>query len=265
MTIRSTAAADGTDLFFDTHGDPTAPAVMMGPYFTATRFIPDGIDYQDPTETWIAGLQDDYFLVLADYPRGLGLTKNPQGLATTPELVCDDYSRIADAAGIDQFAWVGYSWGGAIGIQMASRTRRINALVCGGFPPYPAPYARMKAISEGVAAAPPASAGLMGMDALYLLSPVGFYGGLIDWPEAEHVPALTMPCMAFMGDDDRIQGLGADYDTPLTDMLQTAEPKLRNLGWEINWLKGRNHATGIQPDLALPIVRDFLGRAVADG
>ena len=47
---------------------------------------------------------------------------------------------MASAAGFDSFAYWGYSWGAAVGLQLAARTQRITALVLGGWPPLGAPY-----------------------------------------------------------------------------------------------------------------------------
>ena len=52
----------------------------------------------------------------------------------TPATMTRDYLAVADAAGADEFAWAGFSWGCVCGLQVALRTERIKALACGGFP-----------------------------------------------------------------------------------------------------------------------------------
>src|SRR5947209_13438876 len=58
----------------------------------------------------------------------------------TVEKVCKDYLAIADAAGIDRFAAIGYSWGGNSVLQLATRSQRVNALAVGGWPVLDGPY-----------------------------------------------------------------------------------------------------------------------------
>jgi pimeloyl-ACP methyl ester carboxylesterase len=39
---------------------------------------------------------------------------------------------VADAAGFERFAWLGYSWGGVMVLQLAWRSNRLSTLICGG-------------------------------------------------------------------------------------------------------------------------------------
>ena len=58
---------------------------------------------------WIEALRREFFLIIADYPRGIGRTPAPQGLAFNPDVATEEYLRIADAAHVDRFGWFGYS------------------------------------------------------------------------------------------------------------------------------------------------------------
>jgi pimeloyl-ACP methyl ester carboxylesterase len=113
--VQSVIVADGTEIWFVTYGDQSRPAIFLGPHFYATL----GRSEADDTHQWIAALKNDFFLIVADYPRGFGRTGNPLGLAFTPDVACQEYCHIADAAGVGRFGWVGYSYGGAIGVQVA--------------------------------------------------------------------------------------------------------------------------------------------------
>ena len=42
--------------------------------------------------------------------------------AFTPEHVCADILTVADMEGANSFAYYGYSWGGVVGLQLATRT-----------------------------------------------------------------------------------------------------------------------------------------------
>jgi pimeloyl-ACP methyl ester carboxylesterase len=53
----------------------------------------------------------------------------------TVDRVTSEILAVADAAEADRFAWYGFSWAGAAGLQLALRTDRLTALVCGGWSP----------------------------------------------------------------------------------------------------------------------------------
>lgn len=252
--MKSVTAADGTELWFATHGDPLSPAIFLGPHFYASYGRTDA----DDTQQWIDGLSREFFLIAADYPRGFGKTGNPLGMDFTPDVAAEDYARIADAAGVGQFGWVGYSYGGAMGVQVACRSGRVSALAVGGFPPLDAPFQEMVDVTTRLAETTPASAGL---DPRLLWTSVGFYTPLLDWPEREEVAKLDMPRMAFMGAADigvPLHGI----NTPLAARLRAAEPELTAMGWRVEWLEERDHMTAIQAAVSLPAVRDFFRRSL---
>ena len=248
-------ARDGTDIHFETRGDPARPTVFMGPHFYAS-FRNDMIEgFEDPTQAWIDALAEDFHLLLADYPRGVGKTPNALGLDYSPDVAVEETCLIADAAGVDRFGWVGYSYGGAIGTQLACRSDRLSAFACGGFPPLNAPFERMVEITVDMAENPLPEWPDMGDGVRY--QAVGFYRPLLDWPEREEVAKLTIPRMVFMGTDDNGDGMPERYLTPLARYLREAEDDLVELGWQVKWLEGKNHLTAIAPEVALPVVRAF--------
>jgi pimeloyl-ACP methyl ester carboxylesterase len=257
MSMQSLTTADGTEIWFETHGDPRRPAILLGPHFYASAARTEG----DDTTRWIDGLKQDFFLIVADYPRGLGRTENPQGLDFTPDVAAADYDRIADAAGVGRFGWVGYSYGGAIGVQVACRGDRVSALAIGGFPPLNAPYREMVDITTHFAETFPVAEGA---DPRLLWSAVGFYSPLPQWPEAAELAKLAMPRMAFIGTaDEGVPRHGVDV--PLAARLRDAEPALRAMGWQVEWLEGADHLTAIQPAVSLAVVRAFFRRALLSG
>jgi hypothetical protein len=115
LTWNTTVAGDGTPLHFATAGNPANPAIFLGPYFFPSWIEQSPLGTSDPTAGWVEGLEPDFFLVLADYPRGIGRTGQPVGLRFTPDFMVDEYLRIADAAEVRAFGWMGYSWGAAMG------------------------------------------------------------------------------------------------------------------------------------------------------
>lgn len=248
-------APDGTEIYFETRGDTTRPTVFIGPHFYAS-FRNDLIEgFEDPTQAWIDGLEEDFHLLLADYPRGVGKTPNALGLDYSPDVAVEEACLVADAAGVDRFGWVGYSYGAAMGTQLACRTDRLSAFVCGGFPPLNAPFARMVEITVDMAENPPVGWPDVGDEVRN--QAVGFYRPLLEWPEREEVARLKIPRMVFMGTEDNGDGMPEQYLTPLAGFLRDAEGDLLELGWKVEWLEGKNHLTAIAPEVALPIVRRF--------
>lgn len=252
--MKSLTVSDGTEIWFATYGDPSAPAILLGPHF-----YPDyGRTEGDDTSLWIDGLKDEFYLILADYPRGFGRTGNPLGLEFTPDVAAEEYDRIAEAAGALRYGWIGYSYGGAMGVQQACRSERVTALAVGGFPPLNAPYREMIEITRQVAETYPATAGL---NPKVLLSAVGFYSPLAEWPERSEVAKLAIPRMTFMGAED--VGVPAHgVDIPLADRVRAVEVELKTGGWQVEWLMGADHLGAIQAAISLPVVRDFFRAAL---
>src|SRR5687767_9488016 len=119
-------AADGTEIYYEVHGDPANPAVFLGPHFypsAGEMFASMGMP--DPAKEWIDLLSDDFYVLLADWPRGMGKTGGALGIDFTPDVAVADLTAVLDGAGIDRAAWIGYSYGGAVGVQFACRADRL--------------------------------------------------------------------------------------------------------------------------------------------
>src|SRR5262245_40793632 len=64
-------------------------------------------------------------IVIAD----VATDNSPANIASfTADRLCADILAVADAAGVDRFAWFGFSFGAVAGRQLASRTNRLSAL-----------------------------------------------------------------------------------------------------------------------------------------
>lgn len=253
-TAHTAKARDGTELYFETHGQRSNPAVLMGPHFYLSRSQED----ESFTGLWVERLKRDFFVIVADYPRGIGRTGHPQQLAFSPDIAAEEYERIADAAGVGRFGWVGYSFGGAMGVQVACRSDRVAALAIGGFPPLNAPFQLMVELSSSMARNPPSLPPFIHPGVLW--SAVAFYAPLTVWPEQQAVCGLAMPRLVFMGDADAAQG--APRPIPLADNLRAVESELREWGWQIEWLRGHDHVSAMRPEVSLPAVRRFLREAL---
>jgi 3-oxoadipate enol-lactonase len=112
---------DGTDvrLHHRVEGDPTAPAVVLGPSI-GTRL--------QMWEPQVPELARRWRVIRFD-TRGHGGSPVPAGPYTVEELAADVLA-LADELGVDQFAFAGNSLGGTIGQQLAAdHPDRVRALV----------------------------------------------------------------------------------------------------------------------------------------
>ncbi|HEX9888065.1 MAG TPA: alpha/beta hydrolase [Nitriliruptorales bacterium] len=219
-------------------------------------------------EGYLDRLSDRYQVVLLDYPG------HPKPGSLTPETAAADVVAVLDEAGIGRFIWFGYSFGSVLGLQLALRTDRIAAFVCGGWTPLGAPYASMVQLSERAArltrpvarataplrgrgrpstdvpaAAPGASA------AQY----VTFYRALQDFDEHEALDALAdVPRLVFVGSKD-----DAGH-SQLASRVASREHELVSSGWDVRYLEGRRHAVLVRPGVVVPFVRSWLDEQPLD-
>lgn len=206
---------------------------------------------------YIDRLTDRYRVIVMDYPDqgpDVGRSRRIGGAELTAQRVCEDILGVADAAGFDRFAWWGYSWGGVIGLQLATRSDRVAALVCGGWPPLGAPYAETLRIARAVAAGPPSD---------FPLPPeqfVTFYQSVESWPEADAIRGIHCPRLAFAGSEDELEVHGIPVRIGAT--LSQRRGELERQGWQVVEIAGRDHTIYMDPGMVIPMVRSFLDRVV---
>ena len=185
-------------------------------------------------------LTDRYRVVVID------ATYTPADIASlTADRLCADILAVADAAGVDSFAWFGFSFGGVAGLQLASRTNRLSALVCGGWPPLGGQYAETLAYAEAEAAQGRATSALP------------FYRSIRGWPEREAVSKFTCPRMAFGGNKDEFVA-GAATRMRIGPLIAEHRAELERLGWTVELIDGFGHELGGRPDVIIPILKRFL-------
>src|SRR5690606_881929 len=97
--------------------------------------------------TLATGLADAGLRVLAADYEG-HLAAHPKPTTLTAGAVAADLLAVADAAGVERFAYYGYSWLALAGLQLALRTDRLSALAMGGYPPLAGPYDAMLAVTR---------------------------------------------------------------------------------------------------------------------
>jgi pimeloyl-ACP methyl ester carboxylesterase len=212
---------------------PTYVVDGTGPTLIAFNRMPAG---------YYKGLTDRYRVIVIDYPPD----DRSQAFVDsfTPDRVCQDILAVADAERAERFAWYGFSWGAVVGLQLAVRTNRLTALALGGWPPLGGQY------RDTLAAATKNS------ESTGLKHFITFYRGLQDWPERDAVSRLTCPRLIFVGRNDHFVAEG--YDIRHAPIIIEHREELQRLGWTVRIIEGISHDLGGRPDIAIPLIREFL-------
>jgi pimeloyl-ACP methyl ester carboxylesterase len=210
--------------------------------FTARGSGPALIAFDRQPRGYYDQLTDSYRVVVIADPTD----NSPANIASyTANRVCADVLAVADAAGVDRFAWYGFSFGSVVGLQLASRTDRLSALACGGWPPLGGQYAETLAYAEAEAAQGRTTPALT------------FYRSIRGWPEREAVSKFTCPRMAFAGNKDEFVA-GAATRIRIGPLIAEHRAELERMGWTIQLVDGFGHGLGGRPDVIMPILRQFL-------
>jgi pimeloyl-ACP methyl ester carboxylesterase len=204
-------------------------------------------------------LKRDYQLILVD-GRGHGASDKPhEPAAYAMELRASDVAAVLDALGVQQTHYVGYSMGGRIGLQVASRAPgRLMSLVVGGADPYATQNFEQRnrewfsdGLEEFLERQPlPDHVKTPAFRARMLANDVtAFIASGVDYPSLEaSLPTLTMPCLVYYGDADPGHARGQAYARLLPNATFVSLP-------------GLDHWAGLyRSDLVLPYVRAFLDR-----
>jgi pimeloyl-ACP methyl ester carboxylesterase len=243
-----------TAIHYEVHG--AGIPLFLGFPLMASHAQIFGADGASVLRGYLDRLTDRYRVLLVDYP-SIGKSGSIPEAELTADRVCADLLRVADAAGFDRFAWWGFSWGGAVGLQLASRTDRLSALVCGGWPPLGGQYAELLRASVEAAANPPASTMVVLRDASQYAQWVTFYESLRDWPEADAVARIVCPRMTFAGSDGDPTA-GHDVPVSIATTIRERRAELEAMGWCVREIPGRDHSVFLDPAIVVPVVREFL-------
>jgi len=198
----------------------------------------------------------------------------------TPENIADDFLAIADAAGVDRFAYYGYSWLALTGLQLALRTDRLEALAMGGFPPREGPYGSMLAVTR---AAHAMSVKAGGEPAGPVPEPepgdwysvsvqtteeqtqqfVTLYEALQDFDDSAAVLRGDLPKLAFAGAEDQIdyKPVWGGVRVAIGEPLARHKGGLTTAGWDVRVLPGLDHMGAMHSAVVLPILTDWLQNA----
>jgi pimeloyl-ACP methyl ester carboxylesterase len=210
----------------------------------------------------------------ADYESHLAAHPKPRTL--TAATAAADLLAVADAAGMDRFAYYGYSWLALAGLQLAVRTDRLTALAMGGFPPLDGPYDPMLTVTRAtyrMAVAnrdnPPAPIAVQPGDwdaAEVTQTPdqtqqyLTLYESLQDFDEQAALDRLTIPRLAFAGANDTIR-YGPKWENAHVDIggaLRRHREELVRLGWTVEIVPDADHISAMRADTVLPILLPWL-------
>ncbi len=251
----TTAAHDDGEIYYEVHGggpavvlfnaDPRPPRHPLRDH--AVRFA----------ETMVGGLSDRYRVVVMSYPG------RPKDSTLTPANVSDDMLRIADAAGLDEFAWWGYSWGGVVGMQLALRTDRVTALAMTGFPPIDGPYAEMLRYSRALAGVELDAFGAAIPEEQRAQLPqfVTYYEAMAGFDDRAAQSGITCPRLCFVGGEDRVAA-GPELITDIGATVRGNQAELESLGWSVEVVPGLDHLGAMAADVVLPRLSAFLDHHV---
>lgn len=250
-------ATDGCRLHYEVHGPADRPALLIGyPWTDGMAYTLGAMTGEDEmvattmaaNRALVEGFAETYRVVHMDYPRGLPPSEGPLDGDLRADTVASDYVAIADAAGVDRFVALGYSWSGNAALQVASRTDRCAGVAIGGWPPLSGPYAEILGQLQTMIAElepdDPVRA-FQQMIANYYDSIVGH------WDEEAAVAALSGVRISFFGADDvGVPELGLPL--ALAELTRSRRSDLERLGWTVAEIPGHDHMTA-SLDVALVI------------
>lgn len=255
MTLQASGRT-GSGVYYEVHGRGK-PLFLSFPIMASHADIfPGGGAVLDG---YLERLTDRYSVLLADYP-SIGKSDSIPPGELTADRVCADLLAVAEAAGFGRFAFWGYSWGAAAGLQLACRSDRLTALLCGGWPALGGPYADMLRASASQVSNPPGYAKVILRNDAQYAQWVTFYTSVMDWPEAEAVAAMTCPRLNYVGAESVTDSGGIAM--PFADLIRRQKAPLEALGWEVTLIPGAGHSIAMEPERVVPVAREFLDRVL---
>ena len=244
-----------TGVFHALHGPADGVPLLVTLPLMASHAALFGPDSMAVLHGYLDRLTDRYRVLLVDYP-SIGKSRDIAPEQLTAERVCADLLGVASAAGFKRFAYWGYSWSGAVGLQLAARTDRLSALVIGGWPPLGAPYAGILQATRLKAPKPePSSMAVLRNQAQY--AQWGhYYESMLGWPEAESVARIAVPKMVFFGADGDLVEAGVPIR--IASVIRQHRAELQAQGWHVHEVPGEGHGVCMKPERVVPPVREFL-------
>lgn len=249
-----------TGVYYETHGEGVP--LLLGFPILASHAQVFGDAAGAVREGFLSGLTDRYQVLLLDYP-SIGRSADIPPKQLTADRVCSDLLAVATAAGFDRFIYWGYSWGAAVGLQLAARTDRLLGLVMGGWPPLGAQYSDALASAEEQIADPPPEVQVVLRSPAQYAQWSHFYRSLGDWSESRTTRGISVPRLAYAGGEGDVMAGRRLIRNATT--LRARQAELEALGWEVRLIAGQGHAVGLDATAVVPMVREFLDRIPIEG
>ncbi len=246
-------------IYYAVHGNPKGKPLFLGfPIFASYAQI-FGEQQAGVLNGFLDRLVDRYRVLVVDYPT-IGKSGTTPATELTADRVSADLLSVVDAAGFRRFAYWGYAWGAAAGLQLASRTKRLSALVIGGWPPLGGDYAGMlQAARTNLTNPSPSSMQVLRNKEQYQQW-VTFYESVQNWPEAKAVAGIKCPKLVFYGGDSITVTGGVTVGYAAT--IRQKRKDLEAMGWRVAEIPGKGHGVGLEPSVIVPVVREFLDKVI---
>ena len=247
-------------VYYEVHGRGI-PLFLGFPIFASYAEIFGAQQGKSVRDAFLERLTDRYRVLLIDYP-SIGGSETIAPTDLTAERVCSDHLAVADAAGFGRFAYWGYTFGAATGLQLATRTDRLTALVVGGWTPLGGPYLEMARGARVHIGNPPAPSRVVLRNPGQYAQWATFWDSLRDWPEATEIPKIRCPRLAFVGSDADTEAGGVPIRYAST--LAARRSELEALGWSVVLFEQQSHGVGLDAARIVPAVRKFLDAALVE-
>ena len=258
-------AHDGSPIYFEVHGNGEK-FLFLGPGTAVARALPalPGREVMPEVfealarakQAYIDALGSKYRLIFIEYP---GI--EPKLYTLTPAAVARDYLAIADAAGAPEFAYAGFSWGCVTGLQLALRTDRLTALVCGGFPVMDGIYEDMLKTTRTMSEGPASLYGIESDSPENGRQFLTYYEGLQSFDDRSVQGALGIPRLNWIGDQD-LPTLNGKPLTHMGKVIIRNRAELEAAGWDVRIIRGKNHLDGAAPDVQVPVIDEWLSEVL---
>jgi pimeloyl-ACP methyl ester carboxylesterase len=240
-------------IHFEIHGDGTP--LLLGFPMMASHAEIFGEVGAALLRGYLERLTDRYRVLLVDYP-SIGKSDSIPPGELTADRVCADLLAAADGAGFDRFAYWGYSWGGGVGLQLASRTDRLSAVVVGGWSPLGGHYAEALAGARLQVSNPPQSAMVILRSPAQYAQWVSYLESIEGWPETDAVARIRCPRLVFFGANSLTDAGGIPI--PIATTIRSRRAELERLGWRVCEIPDRDFSVCFDPAAVVPVVREFL-------
>ena len=240
---------DGIRIHYHVEGDGTPLVLQHGLTSDIERWYSHG---------YVNDLENDYKLIIVD-ARGHGKSDKPHSSDQYDgKLMASDVIAVLDQERINKAHYLGYSMGGSIGFFLAKHfIHRFYSLVIGGMHPYPLggkTFDEMELmLRNGMESytstydPPLTGIRLKNMLANDNVAIISAALGLKERPDLSAVlPAINIPCMLYVGDQDSLH-----------EGAEQCATELEGCSWVS--LPGLDHADAMERgDVIIPHVRNFL-------